>query len=69
MENAREASVVRGVDVYPVASLREVLNLLNAPEPPAPYRVEPGRIAKRKSVGYSFDFREVRGQLHAKARH
>jgi magnesium chelatase family protein len=65
MENAREASVVRGVDVYPVASLREVLELLNAPEPPAPYQVSLDELLSEER-GYSFDFREVRGQLHAK---
>ncbi len=64
-ENAREAAVVGGLDVYSVANLREVIELLNADEPPPPLRIE---IDDLLSVAdrYLVDFREVRGQMHAK---
>ena len=67
-ENAREAAVVAGVDVYPVADLRgavELLAALDSPSPPAPLSVDPAALltpATRAGV----DFREVRGQQHAK---
>jgi magnesium chelatase family protein len=64
-ENAREAAVVQGLDVYPVADLREVINLLNADQPPPPLVVNIEELLG-DSDGYSADFHEVRGQFHAK---
>jgi magnesium chelatase family protein len=64
-ENAREAAVVAGLDVYPVNDLREVVNLLNADEMPEPLRVDIEEMLSDADL-YSVDFREVRGQMHAK---
>ena len=67
-ENAREAAVVSGVDVYGVATLRgavELIARLHSGEPPAPLRVDPAEVLKTADH-YSVDFREVRGQLAAK---
>lgn len=67
-ENAREAAVVKGVDVYGVSSLRgavELIARLRSPEPPAPLNVEPSEVLKTADH-YSVDFREVRGQYAAK---
>jgi magnesium chelatase family protein len=64
-ENAREAAVVGGLDVYPVANLREVIELLNADEPPAPLRIDIDDLLNAADR-YVVDFREVRGQMHAK---
>jgi magnesium chelatase family protein len=64
-ENAREAAVVQGLDVYPVADLREVINLLNADEPPPPLAVDIEELFS-DADRYAADFREVRGQFHAK---
>jgi magnesium chelatase family protein len=67
-ENAKEAAVVSGVNVYPVASLRDAVQLvaeLRSPNPPAPLKVDPDAILIR-SNHYNVDFREVRGQLSAK---
>ncbi len=67
-ENAREASVVSGVDVYGVSTLRgavELIARLRSPTPPAPMRVDPSEVLKA-SDHYAVDFREVRGQYAAK---
>src|SRR5256714_5887174 len=67
-ENAQEAAVVTGVDVYPVADLRgavELLAALDSASPPAPVRIDPSAmLAPEHPAGV--DFREVRGQQHAK---
>jgi len=67
-ENAKEAAVVAGVNVYPVGSLRSAVELvaaLRSDTPPAPLRVDPAAILT-KPDRYSVDFREVRGQVSAK---
>ena len=67
-ENAKEAAVVSGVNVYPVASLRDAVQLieeLRSQNPPAPLKVDPDAILVRANH-YNVDFREVRGQLSAK---
>jgi len=70
-ENATEAAVVVGVDVYPVADLRAAVELIAAlrrpgdADRPAPLKVDPALLLA--PVGRSgVDFREVRGQLSAK---
>ncbi|MCG3160370.1 MAG: Competence protein ComM [Acidobacteria bacterium] len=65
IENAREAAVVGGLDVYPVKDLREVVTLLNADQPPEPMRVDLEQMLGSADQ-YLVDFREVRGQMHAK---
>ncbi len=67
-ENATEAAVVSGIDVYPVADLRSAVELvaaLRSSDPPKPLRIDPADILVH-SDHYSVDFREVRGQLSAK---
>lgn len=67
-ENAKEAAVVAGVNVYPVASLRAAVDLvaaLRSSDPPQPLRVDPAEILKRPEH-YNVDFKEVRGQISAK---
>ncbi|HET6646376.1 MAG TPA: YifB family Mg chelatase-like AAA ATPase [Pyrinomonadaceae bacterium] len=67
-ENAKEAAVVSGVNVYPVADLRSAVELvaaLGSEDPPEPLKIDPAAILIQ-SDHYSVDFREVRGQLSAK---
>ncbi|HKR01645.1 MAG TPA: YifB family Mg chelatase-like AAA ATPase [Pyrinomonadaceae bacterium] len=67
-ENAREAAVVSGVQVYAVADLRGAVDLiaqLRSPTPPAPLNVALADVLKT-AEHYAVDFREVRGQLAAK---
>jgi magnesium chelatase family protein len=63
--NAREAAVVSGVNVYPVKSLLDVVNLLNTGNGSAPVQVDTARMLNA-GVGCIADFRDVRGQFTAK---
>jgi magnesium chelatase family protein len=64
-ENAGEAAVVSGIDVHAVTSLREVVELINTDTPPAALKIDTEEMLARLSH-YADDFREVRGQAHAK---
>ncbi|HWP45141.1 MAG TPA: YifB family Mg chelatase-like AAA ATPase [Blastocatellia bacterium] len=64
-ENAQEAAVVTGLDVYAVGTLRSVVELLNSEEPAGGLKVDTGELLRSLSH-YTEDFREVRGQYHAK---
>jgi magnesium chelatase family protein len=67
-ENAKEAAVVAGVNVYPVADLRSAVNLvadLRSSSPPEPLKVDVAEILGRTGH-YKVDFKEVRGQMSAK---
>ncbi len=67
--NAREAAVVEGVNVYPVKSLNEVRELLNADAfgtlTAAPLRVPTGELLKELDH-FPLDYKDVRGQHTAK---
>jgi magnesium chelatase family protein len=64
-ENAPEAAVVQGVEVYGLRSLPEVLDFVNETRPFTPTRVNASEMLDRASQ-YSVDFRDVKGQMHAK---
>ena len=67
-ENATEAAVVKGVDVYAVASLRAAVELvaaLRAGGAPPPLRADEAGLLTGDG-SYDVDFREVRGQLAVK---
>src|SRR5215216_2670410 len=67
-ENAKEAAVVSGIKVYPVADLRSTVDLiagLRSDHPPAPLLVDAAEVLAR-TERYSVDFKEVRGQVSAK---
>ena len=64
-ENAEEAAVVKGLEVYPVETLRGVVELINSEAMPEPLRIDTASLLENLSH-YAVDFREVRGQLHAK---
>src|SRR4051794_15947475 len=67
--NAPEAAVVEGVNVYPVSSLTDVLDLLNSSVVGVIQR-EPYRVATETLLSelqlFSVDFKDVRGQQTAK---
>ena len=67
--NAREAAVVRGVNVYPVRSLLEVRELLNSADP-GPISAAPLVVDSHALLSdvqeQGPDFRDVRGQHVAK---
>jgi magnesium chelatase family protein len=69
-ENAKEAAVVQGIDVYPVRDLREASLLVqdlaaggNTRVPPM--RLDPAELREAPNK-YQLDFSEVRGQATAK---
>jgi magnesium chelatase family protein len=63
--NAEEAALVEGVEVIPVASLADVVEFFNDTKEILPLRIDIAEIFRR-SLRYPFDFREIRGQEHAK---
>jgi magnesium chelatase family protein len=64
-ENVREAAVVEGVEVYGLHSLPEVLDLINGTREFTP--AHPSRAEMFAQVNqYTVDFRDVKGQIHAK---
>ena len=69
LANAAEAAVVEGVNVYPVATLLDVIELLNSSVVGVIQR-EPYRVATKEILGrlehFSVDFSDVRGQQTAK---
>ena len=67
--NAAEAAVVQGVDVYPVSSLLDVIDLLNSTlmgkVPRDPFHVKTEEILGELQQ-FSVDFKDGRGQQTAK---
>src|SRR5579859_2808563 len=64
--NAREAAVVSGVNVYPVKSLIDVVNLLNSGNGISPLTVDTSQMLVEADHNGAADFKEVRGQFTAK---
>lgn len=64
-ENAGEAAVVEGISVYPVKSLRQLVNHLKGIEPITAICFDASRFDLTSHVG-GVDFSDVRGQLKAK---
>ncbi len=63
--NAREAAMVRGVEVYGVSSLREAYEFLTGQRPLLPTKENLEQFFSEHQ-NYEVDFSEVRGQHHAK---
>src|SRR6266705_3883461 len=64
--NAREAAVVEGVSVYPVRTLTEVVDFINGTRSIDPVRADGSAESHDSKRRGSEDFRDVRGQFHAK---
>jgi magnesium chelatase family protein len=69
-ENATEAGVVQGIDVFPVRDLRESALLVQEIADGSPKRVQPLKLEIKEfeelRPNYRVDFSEVRGQKTAK---
>lgn len=63
--NACEAAVVEGVNVFPVKTLPQAADLINAPESFKPISVDTSQMLAEGSQ-YPVDLRDVRGQMAAK---
>ena len=64
-ENAREAAMVGGIDVYAVGSLSEAAAFLNGNYAIEPFKVNMEEVFANQR-NYVVDFRDVRGQEHVK---
>ncbi|MBA4386672.1 MAG: magnesium chelatase, partial [Verrucomicrobia bacterium] len=64
-DNAEEAAVVEGLDVYPVKNLRQATDYLAGHFPQSPFRLGPDAAAMHPQE-HEDDFSEVKGQEQAK---
>ncbi len=64
-ENAKEAAMTEGLDVYPISNLQEAIDFLNNTNGIEPLRVDLKEIFE-VSRQYHVDFSDVRGQEHVK---
>jgi len=64
-ENAREASIVEGLETYPVSTLSNVYNFLKGTDIIAPLSPDK-EILLEKIQNYELDFSDVKGQFLAK---
>jgi len=60
-DNAREAAVVQGIEIYPADTLAQLVEFLAGREPLGTYTPSPVE-ADHQAGGYDLDFREVKGQ-------
>jgi magnesium chelatase family protein len=60
-ENAREAAVVEGIEVYPVSSLAQAVSFLGEQLELEPYELN-GEVYQASQLAPPLDFAEVRGQ-------
>lgn len=65
-ENAREAAMVSGLDVYPVTSLREVVDIFNGVSHVATIKVDTRAEFFDAQSHFEIDFNEVKGQENIK---
>jgi len=65
IENADEAAIVEGIDVYKFASFNDVLHFITSPEAHAPHKVDAQALFRKNSF-YRDDFSEVKGQMTAR---
>src|SRR5438445_8108791 len=63
--NAKEATMVSGLDVYPVKSLLDVIHFVNSGNGIVPIKAD-GDSLLRESQQFFVDFKDVRGQQTAK---
>ncbi len=66
-ENAREAAMVKGVDVFPCSTLSECVDFLNGEHPHLPaYHVDIDAVFSEGVKNYPLDFSDVKGQESVK---
>ena len=65
-ENAKEASVVDGIDVYGLSHILEVVELLNGDSLHQPIKANLHELFLKSTNNYPFDFEDVKGQGNIK---
>jgi magnesium chelatase family protein len=66
LENAREAAVVEGLDVFGMANLQEVIQFFNGHSSAPPVRLDKSQLLTDEHQFYGMDFSEVKGQESVK---
>jgi magnesium chelatase family protein len=64
-ENAPEAAIVDGINVYPAENLRQAISILNEESYFTPFKIDVEKVFS-ESNKYNIDFSDVKGQEHAK---
>lgn len=65
LANVEEASVVKGIDIYPVKSLKDAINLINSGFKEEPYKTDLD-FMNTGMTEYDVDFADVKGQENVK---
>ncbi len=65
IENAKEAAVVKGIEVLPCSNVLDIVNHLNGDNPIQPYFVDIDSLFK-SNCKYDIDFADVKGQENIK---
>lgn len=65
-ENAKEAAVVEGIDVYGLSHITEVVKFLNGESDERPFKVNLEELFLSNTSNYPFDFEDVKGQANIK---
>jgi magnesium chelatase family protein len=66
MQNAREAAVVEGIDVYGMENIKEVIEFVNGKRSVEPVRVDTTAEFYARQEIFEYDFSDVRGQENVK---
>jgi magnesium chelatase family protein len=66
VQNAREAAVVEGLDVYGMENIREVLEFVDGKQHKEPVRIDTRAEFYAHQESYACDFSDVRGQENVK---
>ena len=66
VENAAEAAMVKGIDVFPVKSLSQIVDFFSGFVEIEKYCMDSTWLTPANDKAYEMDFSEVRGQQHAK---
>lgn len=65
IENAAEAAIVEGIEVYPFEDIRGVIDFINGQSVPTAYKIDVKKIFEEHQK-YPVDFADVKGQLEVK---
>ena len=64
-ENAKEAAMARGLNIYPVESLNQAIDFLENGDTIKPFEIDIAKVFEN-ALEYPIDFSDVKGQEHAK---
>jgi magnesium chelatase family protein len=64
-QNAKEAAIVRGVNIFPVKTIKEAINFINGVSSIAPCKLDLEDTLERETC-YELDFQDVKSQYLAK---